>query len=1077
MVKPLLSITTLLAIAGIASALDLPIPTSGYEGDWQTTFGVNIKQGGGEHNDVMRAVMIRSSEPTNVLYPGDSASFTFQVSNLSDQKISAKGVIRIVRYELITVAGQDMFHVAPRKLGDVGKTPVTITLDPKGWQNLEVKLAIPETFGGYGLVLDVHGQPSLLLGGVVRALKPDAPRDPRFRRLAIDLEDPAVMVRLGAAPNRVGMSPISANGDDAGYEAEYQRVSAILRNLHAAKLPVTMEFGHGVPPEGKIHPFGRTRSHLAQKTKAGELRPYGSLDPKESDGKAYGTNAYSDYAWLPEFDPVAKKNIKRLLKEFAWPKGPIIAVDLWNEPWNGASISGWMADDLRYREIFTAMAEAVEEVRKEDKAEVWLLSGDSSSNTFDKFFPDGKDTFLKWMDISSIHYQNTEPVTTVKAWVDRKNADGTPNPTRVWDTESWVANSDGRIASVMPTNYAMGIERAVGIWSNWGRSVLCMTNEPTIRTANGEQKIRQTNAWSVTSAVCAMQHFIGNRPFERILWQGLPFAYRFNGYSDAPEGGCIVVVGDTEAVFGAGRVPFGTVKSLDELKVKHNLYRKLAQLLPGSAERVAAEKEWNTRSPYSGVTLSLADAGGRFRLFDYNGNRIPAVGGRLVVPIDDRGFYLATDGSVGSFDALSNAVTKARLDGLMPVQIVAHDPTAPIGKGGALRLTVRNLLERPVSGALTVQVGALKVQAPGKLSLAPREVQEVTVQLGGTADPANAYALSVTVDAGADGIALSSEIVRCNVIAKRSITIDGKLDEWQGVLPQTITSDGSVDRTDAEAAWWPDKPFNPTAKSGLATAWLAYDDKNVYFATRIADEKQARGMIRFSNRDDDASFWPATVIPLIYGKDKDGKDVVTGEGAPLTWPAGVRRYTYATWANLPFGDGIDSVQIGFNVRDENDKPWYPFPKGTYRQFTGYWDTDYEYSLHAVRASKGGGTEIFRLGHPDLPHKHFFDHSPRAKGEGEAAGKLVITHVGNVRIVECSIPWSELPLVQARMQAGKTAKFTFRVNDDAGVGCLELPRGRSVSRMNAKALKPDWTVHWANEVEFGFEKKENGKDSR
>ena len=530
-----------------------------------------------------------------------------------------------------------------------------------------------------------------------------------------------------------------------------------------------------------------------------------------------------------------------------------------------------------------------------------------------------------------------------------------------------------------------------------------------------------------------------------------------------------MVVGDIEAVFGAGRVPFGTVKCLDEVKAKRDLHRKLAQLVPGSAERVAAEKEWNTRSPYSGVTLSLADAGGRFRLFDYNGNRIAAVDGRLVVPVDDRGFYLATDGSAGSFDALSDAVTKARLDGLMPVQIVAHDPTAPIGKGGTLRLTVRNLLERPVSGALTVQVGALTVQAPGKLSLAPREVQEVTVQLSGTADPANAYALSVTVDAGADGTALSSEIVRCNVIAKRSITIDGKLDEWQGVLPQTITSDGTVDRTDAEAAWWPGKPYAPTAKKGLATAWLAYDEHGMHVALRIADEQQAKGMIRFATRDDDASFWPETVHPLKYEK-KDDKWVEVGVGDPITWPTGVRRHTYATWATLPFGDGIDSVQIGFNVRAEDDKPWYAYPKGTFRQFTGYWDTDYEYSLHAVRADKGGGTEIFRLGHPDLPHKHFFDHSPKSKAEGAVEdGKLVIVHQGAVRIVECTIPWRELPLVKRALDEGRPAKFTFRVNDDAGVGCLELPVNRSVSRLNAKALKPDWTVHWANEVAFGWER--------
>ena len=123
MTMPTLTATLLaIACASVASALDLPIPSNGYDADWKATFGVDIRHGGGEHNDRMRAVMIRSSEPTNVLYAGDQASFTIQLSNLSDQPIAAQGTVRIVRYELITVPGQDMFHVAPRKLADAGQT-------------------------------------------------------------------------------------------------------------------------------------------------------------------------------------------------------------------------------------------------------------------------------------------------------------------------------------------------------------------------------------------------------------------------------------------------------------------------------------------------------------------------------------------------------------------------------------------------------------------------------------------------------------------------------------------------------------------------------------------------------------------------------------------------------------------------------------------------------------------------------------------------------------------------------------------------------------------------------------------
>ena len=86
----------------------------------------------------------------------------------------------------------------------------------------------------------------------------------------------------------------------------------------------------------------------------------------------------------------------------------------------------------------------------------------------------------------------------------------------------------------------------------------------------------------------------------------------------------------------------------------------------------------------------------------------------------------------------------------------------------------------------------------------------------------------------------------------------------------------------------------------------------------------------------------------------------------------------------------------------------------------------------------------------------------------ADGKLVITRDGNTRITECAIPWREIPAVKTALDAGKTIKFSFRVNDNAGVGCMELSRGRSVAKRNG-SFKVDWVEHWANELEFAFEK--------
>jgi hypothetical protein len=66
------------------------------------------------------------------------------------------------------------------------------------------------------------------------------------------------------------------------------------------------------------------------------------------------------------------------------------------------------------------------------------------------------------------------------------------------------------------------------------------------------------------------------------------------------------------------------------------------------------------------------------------------------------------------------------------------------------------------------------------------------------------------------------------------------------------------------------------------------------------------------------------------------------------------------------------------------------------------------------------------------------------------------------------PRSEIPLVKKALDENKTIKFSFRVNDDKGPS-MELAQGRSVSKQNPYAFQPDFVPHWANEVEFGFEK--------
>ena len=190
----------------------------------------------------------------------------------------------------------------------------------------------------------------------------------------------------------------------------------------------------------------------------------------------------------------------------------------------------------------------------------------------------------------------------------------------------------------------------------------------------------------------------------------------------------------------------------------------------------------------------------------------------------------------------------------------------------------------------------------------------------------------------------------------------------------------------------------------------------------------------------------------------------------LEWPAGVRRFSYRKRFDAPSGNSPrhDNVQIAFNVVPPGQKPWYPCPPGTMPGFVTYADTDYEYAFNPVADQYGGGVEIWRLAVPGMPHKHFFPRQPKSPFDGPVkGGKLKIDRDGNTRIMEAALPWSELPDVRKRLDAGQTIKFSFRVNDNAGAGCIELSRDRSVAKRNG-SFHADWVEHWANEIEFGFE---------
>ena len=422
--KRLLLVTAILVAISTSPARAQMVTGSGME-DFGKTFGISAKDWSVQQTGC--------SLGANVLWPGDEAGFSFYLKPGQPFKGSLK--VDVIQYGTKGKPG-DWWKPVVFKISDTSSSTIAVDLPAEGGF-VTVRPRIGDAFGGYALVFDLGERGRAFGATCVRVPAPE-PGRVWLPTYAMDLGWPHelspvvfnVFKRLGVKGART----------EGGYNT--------IRDAHvdwamANDLTLLLTVGCGNTPREQM-PLGRGRPWLSE---SGEM----------TEG------AKEDLAWVPSFDPEFKRYLKNVLIQHGWPKGPVNAVELWNEPWEGVSISGWGADCLRYRELYKVMAEAVLEARAEAGVKVLIGGACSSANTRDKLFCDGTDTFLPWLDFVSIHYQPlaADPALEPK-WMNRQ---GDYGRVKVWDTESWVANSDDRVAGVIASMRAMGQDRAAGIYA------------------------------------------------------------------------------------------------------------------------------------------------------------------------------------------------------------------------------------------------------------------------------------------------------------------------------------------------------------------------------------------------------------------------------------------------------------------------------------------------------------------------------------------------------------------------------------------------------------------------------------
>ena len=413
-------------------------------------------------------------------------------------------------------------------------------------------------------------------------------------------------------------------------------------------------------------------------------------------------------------------------------------------------------------------------------------------------------------------------------------------------------------------------------------------NKDRIRTDSGVKTVdRWIESRPLAAAYGAVQHFIGERDFDAILFRnGLPWIFTFHGLNGNPDDGTVVVVGDLASLFQKSTPLFRSVRSLAEARVRSAVQGELAAMPAGDPRREQLSKRLAEPLRMDGAMMTLNAAGKPFTLYDFYGNPVAAQDGRIVIPLNDRGFFLRGDPQVkGSFQTLLTALRQGTIVGLEPVEIIAYDMTVPIEARPMLRLRLTSMYNQPIRGRLQVTLGNLALQYSEQLAFAPRQQQWVDVQVSGRPRTDNSYPLSVTFDAGPAGVAAHQESMHVNWISRRTITVDGHLDDWAGTIPQTIRTDVAAEPSFEQSMWMPFEKFPPGRAGGFAVAYVAYDDRYFYFAAKIADDMPHPGTVRFATPRRGRRLLPASVLQPPGRKEGRAKEEPNPTAAAKQVPA------------------------------------------------------------------------------------------------------------------------------------------------------------------------------------------------
>ena len=868
--------------------------------------------------------------------------------------------------------------------------------------------------GGHALLIGLEGKPIAVPLAVTFTDKPEetiavpnVPVPARFGTYALVLVHGAARQFLGTVarvpkPREGGTlenTPIFGEGAFLGGNLDERLAIYQRMGIHGSRIEATWSEREDGTPNwtslDKLMDAAQTHDLQFMVTLGGMggwQWPFKKFQTPGAVGEKWKNDPYSgqcDWMCGPDLYPRYGKWITAFTERY-WKggKGALWGFENYNEPWEGGGISGWARDMLQYRELQKLIATSAHQV----DPRVRICGACSIMNTEDKLFSDGGKEFDQYIDVFTDHY--VVPPMCYGPMV--AHAHGKQS----METETWVVNSEYSLPQVMCQFLASGQDRV----APWHPRVLF----DDLKGVKGAIIPSPT-----VVATAAFNHFVTGKPFEKLVFKDhLPWVFQFG--KDTDKDGLLVVFG---------------------------------QLL-GSFTSDPGNFLWAQVNSAPGGTLTIDNHDGLLKFYDLAGNPMYEKQQTVTLPMTIFPAYIQCAKGPA---AAAARLASAKMTGKRPVEIIPHDFVSGVGPGTVLRVDVHNCLNAPLTGKLAVKtpdgMTLQTTELPVKLAAGETGTLNFTLATG-TPNDANAYPFSYAFTSPA-GNADYSEVMNAVYAPKRTITVDGNLDDWKGIPSITVVGGkAQVEMSELMRRPWLELTHDlPT--NNILSFQVAWDENYLYMAARVYDSTPTEPRPRMEGRDENKYFHSAaddTKEPFKSFLAKYAPEHSFGE-VPYVWAQNPESPRDLTLPVVPFRR--DRLQIGLDVtpgyhdmQDDSAKvPW---------GFHAVPDTDYEYSLYTCT----DGSELWRQMAPGVPRIADWPRQPRgARTTGPVPGaKYVAKLDGNVYTYELALPKSEL--ADLSLRPGATFGLAVRGGDNKNVHA-DYGTGKAVCKLNGLTLHPYW----------------------